>query len=68
MEEIINKQSVGVVLKDFSEASMKKAIIELIKLAQGSEIKNRCRTTAIEYFSLEDGVNSYSRVYKEAIK
>ena len=63
MADIVNNKCVGVVLDSFDKNKKKESILHLLELIKDPEIKNRCRETALEYFSLEDGVNSYNNVY-----
>jgi len=64
MSDIINDRGVGVVLDSFDTDEKKESIMYLLKLIKDPLIKNRCRETALKYFSLEDGVNSYNNIYK----
>ena len=64
MSDIINDRGVGVVLDSFDTDEKKESILHLLKLIKDPLIKNRCRETALKYFSLEDGVNSYNNIYK----
>jgi glycosyltransferase involved in cell wall biosynthesis len=63
MADIINNKRVGVVLDSFDKDKKKESILHLLELIKDSKIKNRCREAALEYFSLEDGVNLYNNVY-----
>lgn len=65
MAKILEKEQVGIALERFDEPSMREAIDCLLKLTQTAEIRTRCREVALQYFSLEDGVKSYERIYKE---
>jgi glycosyltransferase involved in cell wall biosynthesis len=63
MATILEQERVGVVLMDFNEDSMRKAIDRIIKLSREADIALRCRQVAVDYFSLELGVEKYSRIY-----
>ena len=63
MATILEQEQVGVVLMDFNEDSMRKAIDRIIKLSREADIALRCRQVAVDYFSLELGVEKYSRIY-----
>jgi len=63
MATILEQEQVGVVLMDFNEDSMRKAIDRIIKLSREADIALRCRQVAVDYFSLELGVEKYSIIY-----
>ena len=65
MASILEKEQVGVALRQFDETAMRVAIDRLLHLTQAPGIKVRCREVALRYFSLEDGVRSYKRIYRE---
>ena len=65
MSSILDGEQVGVVLRDFSEKSMRDAVAKLLDLTRHPEIKNRCRDVALKYFSLDNGVRVYERIYCE---
>lgn len=65
-EEIIKREKVGVIVESFNENSYRKAMSELLTLLQeGPKLRERCRTTAIKYFSLQDGANRYLQIYRD---
>ncbi len=64
MEQILAGEKVGVVLREFTETAQKKAVQELLELVEETGISDRCVTAAHRYFSLEDGVQSYHRIYQ----
>lgn len=65
MYSILEGEQVGVALHDFSEKSMRDAVAKLLDLSRHPEIKNRCRDVALKYFSLDNGVRDYDRIYCE---
>lgn len=67
MAAILEKEQVGVAVDRFDEPSMRVAIDRLLQLTQTPGIQARCREVAMRHFSLEDGVNSYRRIYSELI-
>ena len=67
MGVILEKERVGVALLDFSEDAMRKALVQLVLLTKEPDIKHRCRKVAFEYFSLEQGVDSYSKIYTQLL-
>ena len=67
MAVILNDEKVGVALDSFDETSMKLGIEELMTLLNDPEIRERCRSTALKYFSLDIGVRSYNHIYNRLI-
>ena len=67
MANILEGKQVGVALRDFSEIAMRGAIVRLLQLAREPDIRQRCRQVAIECFSLEIGVERYSKIYSRLI-
>ena len=67
MAEIIRNTGTGVVLDDFIESTMKKGVVDLLKLVKDPDTKDRCRKASVYNFSLEKGVKSYSNIYKSLI-
>ena len=67
MAELLEDEHVGVALQDFSEESMRVAMDRLLKLSREEGINQRCRQVAIEYFSLEMGVEKYEKIYKSLL-
>jgi len=65
MATILENEKVGVALDRFEESSMHDAINRLLMLTQTPGIHARCREVALRHFSLEQGVQSYNRVYRE---
>ena len=65
MEEVIENNRVGVILKDFSEREMERAADKLFLLISDPETPQRCAETARKLFALEDGVFLYELIYKE---
>ena len=63
MADIVNDRGVGIVLNSFDKNEKKESILHLLKLIKDPAVKNRCRETALEYFSLEEGVVLYNRIY-----
>jgi len=63
MGTILEKEHVGIALQNFTEDSMRDAVDRLIKLSREQGIKRRCRRVAMEYFSLEMGIEKYNKIY-----
>lgn len=64
MAAILEKEQVGVALERFDGPSMRDAIDRLVQLTETPEIHARCREVALRYFSLDEGVKSYDRIYR----
>ncbi len=63
MTDIINSGKVGIVLNSFDKVEKEESIARLLKLIKNPKTKQRCRETALKNFSLEDGVDSYNKIY-----
>lgn len=64
MAEILEGERVGVVLRSLSFESRREAVERLLSLAAEPDITDRCVSVARRYFSLEDGVEAYRRIYR----
>jgi len=63
-EYIIDARKVGVVVNGLTERDYANAIDSLLDLLKDGEVlKGRCRQAAKDFFSLEDGINKYLKVY-----
>ncbi|MGB5686213.1 MAG: glycosyltransferase [Candidatus Electrothrix sp.] len=65
IQGILEGERVGIVLKDFSETDLDHGVESLIELTRQPDIQQWCRQAAVKYFSLEDGVAAYNRIYNE---
>ena len=63
VEEIMGKTKAGIAVKDFSEQSMIKAVQEIDTLFSAD--RKFIRQQALNFFSLEEGVNQYESVYRK---
>jgi glycosyltransferase involved in cell wall biosynthesis len=64
IEEILEGDSVGVVLRAHARPAKEAAVRRLLELAGQSDIRQRCVETARRCFSLENGVEAYDRLYQ----
>lgn len=64
MASILQREQVGVAVSRFDDSALRQAIGELLELTETPGIKQRCRAAAEQYFSLEQGVQSYDRIYR----
>lgn len=65
MSQIIEQERVGVILRSFDESAMRKAAEQILELLQDDHLSQRCRSAAIKYFSLEEGVKAYRNIYQQ---
>lgn len=68
MAELIEHYDVGVVIEDDSDIAISKGLSKIMHLIKSSEISNRCRSAAEDYFSVDRGANSYASMYNQIIK
>lgn len=65
-EEVLDKNSAGVVVKAFTPDDYRDCALRLLKLNdEGPALKKRCRDTAEKYFSLDSGVDKYLEIYEK---
>ena len=63
--EILEKEGVGVAMRHHDAASIDAAAAKGISLARNIDIRRRCVEVAQKSFSLETGVSTYGRVYRD---
>lgn len=64
IEEILEGESVGVILRDYGRQGKELAVKRLIDLAEQSDVRQRCVAAAHRHFSLASGVETYDRIYR----
>jgi len=64
IEEILEGESVGVVLRAYDRLAKEAAVRRLLELAGRPDVRQRCVDTARRCFSLEDGVEAYDKLYR----
>lgn len=67
VETILEGERVGVALRDFSEDSLREGVRRLLALSRSEEVRRRCVEVARRYFSLDQGVLAYDRIYRELV-
>ncbi|MCI5117035.1 MAG: glycosyltransferase [Candidatus Electrothrix sp. LOE1_4_5] len=67
MAEVLEGEQVGVVIKSFDTDLITAALQELLKLVEDSSTSARCVSAAQRHFSLDEGVESYSKIYSKLI-
>lgn len=68
MEAIVLERRTGVCVRGFDDASLSDGLRELLALIDDPQTFHRCRQTAEEFFSLEQGVKSYRDIYQSLVK
>lgn len=63
LESILEGESVGVILREFSGEAQERAVQRLLEIADHPGIRERCAGVASRYFSLTQGAESYHRIY-----
>ncbi len=64
----VEDNSIGVVVRGFSDSEYERAAQELALLAKDGKTAQRCRETAERLFSLDSGIAKYEDVYESALK
>ncbi len=65
MAEVLEGEQVGVAIRSFDAVSRSVALQQLLQLVANSDTSARCVTAAQKYFSLDEGVRSYDKIYRE---
>tara|TARA_A100001037_G_scaffold91981_2_gene83400 strand:- start:9975 stop:11165 length:1191 start_codon:yes stop_codon:yes gene_type:complete len=66
--EIIKKNNTGIILEKFDHSNYDKTIKLIEEFNSDYKLKERCLITANDFFSLEKGVLSYSKIYSTIFK
>jgi glycosyltransferase involved in cell wall biosynthesis len=62
--ELLEAEKVGVVVRDFSDQTLKRAVAQLVELASDPDARGRCVAAAHRHFSIDDGVRKYDEIYR----
>lgn len=65
VDEILERDRVGVILRETTDAARREAMRALVKLSEEPDIQARCAAAASGTFSLEEGVQAYDALYRE---
>jgi glycosyltransferase involved in cell wall biosynthesis len=65
MDAILQSSRTGICLEEFSPEAYDTAYQQMMELLQEDGLAQRCRQTAERYFSLEQGIADYHRIYQE---
>jgi glycosyltransferase involved in cell wall biosynthesis len=60
----LEKQNVGIVIKNFHPSSYVRAVAELQRLLKETGLKKRCRTAAEKHLSVSIGIKRYADIYR----
>jgi glycosyltransferase involved in cell wall biosynthesis len=63
VEEDVNATGTGVVINDWDSQTLASALLRLISIAREPGISQRCRSAALQRFSLRDGIAAYGKIY-----
>ena len=66
-DEFVEKEKVGVIVREFSLTSYTHAIDELQTLLEAKDLTYRCQHVAKKYFSLDKGIEKYQQIYQGLI-
>ncbi len=65
--EILETEQVGIVLSSFSLEHISMGLKQLLLLTENSSTSARCIIAANKYFSVDEGVDKYHRIYEQLI-
>ncbi len=65
LDDIVEREGVGVFVDDFSEAAYSVAVRRLARLLEDPGLSARCRHLAETRYSVELGVDAYRQLYEE---
>jgi glycosyltransferase involved in cell wall biosynthesis len=65
VDTILRHSRTGICLEEFSSEAYDTAYQQMMELLQEEGLSERCRQTAEQYFSLEQGIAEYDRIYRE---
>jgi glycosyltransferase involved in cell wall biosynthesis len=65
--KIIKEHRVGVVVEQFDRTGFQQAIAKLSVLLRDPELKSRCRTTAVNHFSVDVAADRYATAYDQLL-
>ncbi|MBI5625213.1 MAG: glycosyltransferase family 4 protein [Elusimicrobia bacterium] len=64
LDELLEGESVGIIVREFSENAMSASLERLLELAADPDTQHRCVNAACRHFSLEDGTARLDRIYR----
>ncbi len=65
--DIVNKENIGISIKNINEQEIIKGISQMILLLKESNIHERCYQTALKKFTVNKSTDSYFKIYKQLI-
>lgn len=69
VDKLVEENNIGVILYEYNMEHIKAALKKIVEESalNKNKLMKRCLATAEDYFSIEKGINSYLRIYKELI-
>jgi glycosyltransferase involved in cell wall biosynthesis len=67
MELILETEGAGVALREFTPEERSRAVDRLLAMAADPATPGHCRNVALAHFSVDDGANRYSAIYRELL-
>lgn len=68
VDALVRRERVGVVLDDFSQGALERGWRDFTGLLAEPDIRERCRATALRFFSLTLAVDRYEMAYRELLR
>jgi glycosyltransferase involved in cell wall biosynthesis len=68
LDDIVEREGVGVLVEGFSEAAYSSAARRLGRLLEDPNLTERCRGVAERHYSLQFGVEAYRQLYVELVR
>lgn len=68
VDDIVLQNAVGTVLDGFSESEVNGLLATLPTMLDDPDLPTRCRSLALDYFSLEKGISRYDQVYTSLLR
>lgn len=66
-DAILQRTNTGIIVDDFSSAGTSSTLEQLTQLMADNDLPKRCRAAAESVFSLEMGIDAYSRLYRNLL-
>jgi glycosyltransferase involved in cell wall biosynthesis len=67
VDKILTSYKVGIIIYDNTLEEFRRATYAIQELLKDPDTVNRCRRAAEEIFSVDKGVDHYSKIYKELV-
>ena len=69
VDRLIDDNNIGYVMKEFTEEEYNRALLKTVNLVENDKkvLAESCKAVALDYFSLEKGINKYFSIYTSLI-